>query len=103
MSIHDKEHAAAKQEQQKQDEQKQAQEETNSQPDLVAQVLVFLLKECKQNNPDSRRECDHLTKELVEEFGSVDADIIPATPAKAETAAASAPPIVPRLSRRFRR
>ncbi len=38
---------------------KQQEESNGTQPDLVAQVLAFLLKECKQNNPDSRRECDH--------------------------------------------
>jgi len=71
--------------------------------DLVAQVLVFLLKEIRQNNPDSARECDHLKRLIVEEFGEVDGEIIPPTPAAAEPAAPVAPPISPKPSRRFRR
>jgi len=81
----------------------QQEETTGPQSNLIAQVLTFLIKECRQNNPDSARECDALTAAIVEEFGTVDTQIIPPAPATAAPAAAAPTPIIPKPSRRFRR
>lgn len=89
--------------------------EAHARPDVMHRAVIFLLKECRQNNPDVANEIDHHIKALDEELADPTAvkELEPEQPADKEmqetdqspsgTTSATDTADAVRTSKRFRR
>jgi hypothetical protein len=112
MSIKDAEEAKERQEQQRAERRGK---EAQARPDPVHRAIVFLLRECMQNNPDAAVEAKHHLATLDKEFANpekvleIEHPPAPDPAATAGTAVNNPPAAAPdtaaaiRQSKRFKR